>query len=167
MGEIEKLGRNSPTGHTLYFLAVSDPGEIPDISLCSPNFCVLLLWDVTNLEPAKLVSVGRKLITAGGTYFCCWGPECETLHDAIDHAAPEFDDDETVIMTTWHSDEVLEDAIWFFLNSAFPHETFEETTKSMLAICVNNREWASKCRQALANSSEFSKNWLERDESAV
>ena len=69
-------------------------------------------------------------------YLSAWGPECERVHDCFDipylkgnwTGNPE-DTCDTTIMTTWHSDEPLSEALWFFANSAFPAQAFEKTCR--------------------------------------
>lgn len=69
-------------------------------------------------------------------------------------------------MTTWHSNESLEEAIWFFLNVTWPDKEFEETFRASLGITVGSDEWASKLRNALLDPRAFSKIVLDKEESA-
>jgi hypothetical protein len=43
-------------------------------------------------------------------------------------------------MSTWHDDEPLEQAIWFFIESAFPLDDEIDTT-SYVSITVANSTW--------------------------
>ncbi|SMC27922.1 hypothetical protein SAMN02745857_03032 [Andreprevotia lacus DSM 23236] len=84
---------------------------------------------VTHAEPdGHAAALINALLDHGCVYFCCWGVACEQWHDGIDDrivarglGAP----DEPCIMTTWHYDKPLEEAVWFLQNAAFPDETFE------------------------------------------
>nr|WP_010546126.1 hypothetical protein [Sphingomonas elodea] len=51
-------------------------------------------------------------------YFIAWGTDCEAWHDSIDCANLEKFDygeipDERFILTTWHDNEPLSEALWF------------------------------------------------------
>lgn len=47
-----------------------------------------------------------------------WGVNCSVWDDAVDHATRKFYDpgeipDEGFVMTTWHTDETLEEVFWY------------------------------------------------------
>ena len=60
--------------------------------------------------------------------FAAWGPDCERVHDIIDeedigpNPPPTMD---RVVMTTWHDDKSLAEAIWFVLHNSWPDESYE------------------------------------------
>ena len=101
-------------------------------------------------------------MSAGMVYCCTWGPECERVHDIIDEvriqdelgprqfAGPNAND---VIMTTWHDDESLADAIDFFLICTCPSDGLAEGSDSWLAISVANSGWKDEIEAALALAS--------------
>lgn len=69
-------------------------------------------------------STARWLVKGGCLYVVAWGVECEKWHDAVDRAVLETFDfgdipDDKFVMTTWHSDEPLSEALWFAGNCAF------------------------------------------------
>lgn len=69
-------------------------------------------------------STARWLVNGGCLYVVAWGVECEKWHDAVDRAVLETFDfgdipDDKFVMTTWHSDEPLSEALWFAGNCAF------------------------------------------------
>jgi hypothetical protein len=57
------------------------------------------------------------------------------------------------LMSTWHSDESLEEAIWF-LRTAFPLDT-EIAAASYLAVSVENTEWAAEVDRAISDLSSL------------
>ena len=75
-----------------------------------------------------------------------WGPSCERAHDLFDQECLFTPD---VIMTTWHHDEPLDDAIWYFLRTTFPDTAFEETTAAALALVVGDPGWAAHVERRL------------------
>ena len=90
---------------------------------------------VTDGERAK---VSTEIIAAKCRYAVCWGYECSAWDTAIDWAYIETDEnfsppDETFVMTTWHEDESVEDAIDFWwMNTWF--DDYESTRLAVLVI---------------------------------
>lgn len=92
----------------------------------SPRFALFTAMDLTAGEVEASRSSVNKMVNRGLAYFCAFGENCEALHDCLDHAYvvqttmnPEPDAN-SVLMTTWHSDDTLEEALWFFLYTALP-----------------------------------------------
>ena len=68
-------------------------------------------------------STARWLVDSGCLYAVAWGNECEKWHDAVDWAVLETFDfgdipDDKFVMTTWHADEPLSEALWYAENCA-------------------------------------------------
>ena len=91
-------------------------------------------------------------------YFCAWGPGCEKFHDIVDEqiVANELDErssgaptEADTVMTTWHQDESLEEALDFFVTRAHPTNGLEPDSGACVAICVNSPEWAQVVRRLL------------------
>ena len=62
--------------------------------------------------------VAEWLVESGCLYVVAWGVECENWHDTVDWASLEAFDhgdipDDKIVMTTWHADEPLSEALWF------------------------------------------------------
>ena len=58
------------------------------------------------------------LLGSGCLYVVAWGVECEVWHDTVDETNLETFDfgdipDDKFVMTTWHTDEPLSEALWF------------------------------------------------------
>ncbi|MEQ1716003.1 MAG: hypothetical protein ABL907_08470 [Hyphomicrobium sp.] len=78
------------------------------------------------MTEAQKRDLARQLIGAGAFYVCTWGIDCERMHDAVDNAGMEREqleprslEEYPVVMTTWHSKESLDEALWFFKALAF------------------------------------------------
>lgn len=77
--------------------------------------------------------IAQWLLQSGCLYVVAWGVECEVWHDTVDWTnleAFDFGDipDEKFVMTTWHPDEPLSEALWFAGQCAFhPHVKLDET----------------------------------------
>lgn len=62
--------------------------------------------------------IAEWLLKSGCLYVVAWGVECEDWHDTVDWTnLEEFDfgdiPDDRFVMTTWHADEPLSEALWF------------------------------------------------------
>ena len=168
MNQAIKLAYDSSTERSLHILSIPSAAELPSFEVESEYFGVLLVWDSIGKSKDELVAVGKKLIDQGAVYICCWGPGCEYVHDAIDHADLENDRPGTsVLMTTWHDDEPLSEALWFFLNTAFPHELYESGCRASIAIVIDNQSWADECSESLAHPRQFSERALDESQGAV
>jgi hypothetical protein len=87
-------------------------------------FCVI---DASKVSAPQLGGFCSNLLRLGCAYLCAWGPDCKRLHDIMDSEAVGSDPPRTdlgCVMTTWHANESLPDALDFFLSSAYPDESF-------------------------------------------
>ncbi len=89
-------------------------------------------------------STARWLVDGGCLYAVAWGKECEKWHDAVDWAVLETFDygdipDDKFVMTTWHTDEPLSEALWFAGNCAF-HPDVELKQTILLHVANEAKE---------------------------
>jgi hypothetical protein len=161
MTQVEALGRDETWDRDLFLGELDGINELPDnLRFRSRYFACLLAWDASEASADEIRSVGQKLIDQGVAYFCLWGPDCERVHDLIDEVEAIREqanpDDESVIMTSWHHDEPLSEAIWFALRCALPDDPYIDGCKATLAISVGCSEWAAQIRAALNDPKKFS-----------
>ena len=100
------------------------------------------------VDGAVLAEFSRRLLRAGCVYFCVWGEDCERVHDVFDGECLDID---PVIMTTWHSKESLDEALWFSVFNAFPDDGYWDTTRAELAISIGRPDWDEHIRTRLAD----------------
>jgi hypothetical protein len=137
------------------------PTSIP--SQCR-RFRLFVAADIGDVSVEAISEFASAALSRGMVYFCAWGRDCERLHDIVDDAIAADDLGERrfvgptpndVVMTTWHKDESLEEALDFFSISAVPTDGFAANSNFRLAICVGNPEWARTATRVL-QSTEFS-----------
>lgn len=163
---IERIGFDPSTERELFYLSLSEPDDLPKtINLASKHFACFIAWDSELASVEEISCLVEPLLDYGAAYFCTWGPGCERVHDIIDEIDAFPSDrnsptEDAVIMTTWHAKESLEEALCFFLTTAWPDEYFEATLKSSLAICIGSHEWSSVIRDALAKPEDFLKRFI-------
>src|SRR5262249_45819582 len=80
--------------------------------------------------------------------FATWGPDCERLHDLIDAERPRNEPGEDdVVMTTWHSDVDLDEAIWQSLYVAMPAGRYAVGYHALVAVVVDDPDAAAQIRR--------------------
>ena len=164
--QIRKVGYDATTERALFLLDLDSIDQIPgNISVASKYFVCLIALDSGTVDHDALRAAAYKLLHSGGVYFCTWGPGCEAVHDAIDEEIiGEFasDLDSEHILTTWHEDDPLSDAIWVSLYVTWPADSFFDDCRSVLAVTVASPEWAAEIESAFADTTSFSKVVLEK-----
>jgi hypothetical protein len=159
MATLQKLGFDEASARNLFALYLEAPESLPDeLPLSSPRFVCFLVWDSRDVELVIIEEFAAKLLNAGAVYVCAWGPNCERVHHVVDKVRdgpnpPQIVD--RVVMTTWHSDEPLAEAIWFILRSANPDEGYAEGCDSTLGITIGNLGWHEEIWSAFRNSYGF------------
>ncbi len=155
---IERIGRDESLRRDLFFLHVTDLEHLPsDISVGSRLVC-LIAWDARDAAEDDLAIVAKKLVDARCAYACCWGPDCERVHDAVDLASSMTSVTEgrdAFVTTTWHAGEPLSEAIWFVLQCTPPDDAHMADCDATLAICIGAAAWAAQIRSAFSDPAEF------------
>lgn len=144
----------------LFSMDIPSAAALPPLVLPTGNFACLLAWDARDASADAVSAFVEPLLRKGASYFVCWGPDCERVHDIIDEmvSCPDNDLDvpeDSCIMTTWHSSEPLREALWFFLVNSWPGEHYQDSTHAALAISVGSPAWAAEIAEALDHPREF------------
>lgn len=154
---MKRHGVNPTPQCPLFSEVVSDFAAIEQIALPSAHTVLLIAAEARDVPANVIHHIAERLIASGLIWVCVWGPDCGRVHDIFDEAhvgngdiEPDF-----TIMSTWHESESLEEAIWFFLHSAFPLDTEIEAT-SYIAVTVGRVDWAATVEDALSDLQGFS-----------
>jgi len=135
----------------------------PLLSLPTTRFRLLVAADVREVGDGAIAQFASAALNAEMVYFCAWGPDCERFHDIVDsvlvnddkgarrYAGPRPED---IVMTTWHDDESLEEALDFLATCAVPTDGLTPDSSFRLVMCVDNPSWAATATQFL-RSAEF------------
>ncbi len=100
--------------------------SIPDsLGKTSQYLCVLLAMDARTIKDDALEHLSALLLQHGVVYFCAWGSDCERMHDCFDSQRLEPETNANVIMTTWHTNDTIEDVARFFVWATMPAEDYE------------------------------------------
>ena len=143
--QLRHLGLDSTTNRQVYLLSLNGLEELPDSFVqLSPRFVMLLMGDFSQ-RPQDLGSIAKRLVDAGCSYLCTWGPGCELMHDEMDEArlkAPQLvDDHDSVLMTTDHADDSIEDTVEFAVLRTTPAGIYEHGCNSTVLAVVGRDDW--------------------------
>jgi hypothetical protein len=151
------VGFDEITEREIFCVAASTFSELPSLfTVSSKRFVALLVADTTQTSVAILSRFAESLLASGCVYFCAWGPGCERTHDIMDECSLDID---PVIMTTWHADESLDEALYFFLRNTWPDEGYSEDG-SAVAITVGSAEWAAQVERRLRDRDSLTEDVL-------
>ena len=170
MTGVMSFGRDDVSGRELYSLHLETADGLSQLNLSSPKFVAFLAWDSSHATIEAISQVAEKLLNSGCVYLCAWGNGCERVHDIMDVVlvGPDPSDDVAPVMTTWHQDDSLDEALWFFLNSTWPDDQYFDDCRSAIAITVGgSREFQDRIAFALTYPREFSGQVLSREEDAT
>jgi hypothetical protein len=129
----------------------------------SKRFRLFVAADISDLSASTVADFALAALCSGMVYFCAWGRDCEKFHDIVDEVIAKDDTAERrftgptvddVVMTTWHENQSLEEALDFFATCTVPTDGFMPDSSFRLAICVGNLAWAATVKQFL-ESAEF------------
>ena len=129
-----------------------------DIQIPNGRFRLFVAADVTGLSTELMSEFADAALQNGMVYFCAWGPGCERFHDIVDEVVVEDEIGERIfvgknesdtIMTTWHNDESLDEALAFFANLTCPTTGFERNSNFWVAVSVTNAGWACELQRCL------------------
>jgi hypothetical protein len=158
--------RRGPLQRAIHSLRASTLEEVVvgvTTTLPGARFVLFLAWDARDVEDETIFALAQRLVRAGLSYIVAWGPDCERVHDLFDDADivenPESNTPgtDTVIMSTWHPNESLEEALWFALYSAYPAISYESKTISTVAAVVANDTWAKAVEEYLDDLSSLNR----------
>jgi hypothetical protein len=92
---------------------------------------LLLAADVSRFSTDELCAIIDAAIEASVAYFCAWGHCCELAHDLFDETLVgdglEPPRESPCVMTTWHDNESLAEAVDFAIRQAQPTDDWGVT----------------------------------------
>ncbi len=157
---LELKAAEAPLDRQLFALQVSASTEISEATqIVRPHFAVFLAWDATSVATEEISRLATLLHNRGLAYLCAFGPGCERVHDIFDEVEVELEGarpSDSVIMTTWHDDERLEEALWFFVYCSFPDAAYEATCDTGIVVTIGNSQWATQVAEYLSNLPKLS-----------
>jgi hypothetical protein len=153
---VNRHGINPIFERPLYSEFVADFDALEHILLPSAHTVLLIAADARGIPSDIVARVAERLLASGLIYVCTWGPDCKRVHDTFDaaHVGDATREPNFHLTSTWHSNEPLEEAIWYFLQCACPPGP-EIQTASYLAVTIGSAEWAATATSALSERDTF------------
>ena len=164
------FGKKPSTGLEVFALHAESLCEAAaKLSLSTQSFIALIACDSDQLPVEEIGQFAIALMEEGAIFACCWGKGCERFHDIIDETWVDCQlggkygavAKDSTLMTTWHNDESLDEALWFLLFSAFQNDE-DPKPCSMVAITIGNESWASNVSLRLQNVPKFNDEMVSR-----
>jgi hypothetical protein len=161
MAELESYNSTTTeSDRSVFSLAIDALDSFPSkLSLPRQHFVLLVACDATLIENSVVAKFAKLIMDLGAVYVCAWGPDCERVHDIFDEVFVDHGIQDTNswphVMTTWHENESLDEALWFMLNTAYPDEAVVRTCNACLAVSVANDDWAAQINRRLTNLVEL------------
>jgi hypothetical protein len=137
---IRSLGPARSAGREIFVMELADLKEFPsELVLPCPRFVLLIAADFS-ATPADRSAIAERILNAGCVYLCTWGPSCELMDDLMDEALVvkqlDASGEGATVMTTWHADERLAEAVGFALKSAELDIALAEGCEATVLISV-------------------------------
>lgn len=159
MATVEKVGHDEISNRDLFVLDLPRSKDLPArLQLTTPRFVCLVAWDARSASVDQISKFAQHLLSQGAVYICTWGPNCKLVHDIVDdeRLGPDSSPDISgVVMTTWHTDDSLAEAIRFAMVDAWPDELKAEGCGSVLGVVVGSSSWAAEIRAAFSDPRRF------------
>ncbi len=147
MSQLIRIAREEVSGRGLYVLELVTP-RVGEFEPPARRFGCFLVMDASRVDDETIRELVRALLGAGAAYFATWGPGCQRVHDLIDAQRPEDEPGpDDVVMTTWHDDENLDEAIWESIYVAMPAGRYEDGCDAVVAIVVDAPAAAEQIRR--------------------
>ena len=165
MTDVRHIGRAGVNARNseLYLASLTSLDEWPGtITEPAGPFVVFTALDATRFTDDQLVEFTGKLIAQGCVYSCSWGPDCSRVHDCFDTADLERVNwlaDDSIVMSTWHEDESLDEALWFAVFAAYNDDA---ETDAVLAI--SQAEWATQIEERFADPEQLNEDVVSEDD---
>lgn len=110
------------------------------------GFALFVACDATELSAELIEEFATYCIDRGLFWVSTWGADCERVHDTFDRVDIAQDAQLGIVMSTWHHDEPLEEALLLFWN-AFPVEG-KLDGPARIGISVGSHEWVEEMRRS-------------------
>jgi hypothetical protein len=117
------------------------------------NHVLFLAVDATGVDDETIATFADQALAQGAAYVCIWGPDCERVHDIFDRTigGQGSDEDDDLVTTTWHADDTLDEALWFAVFVACPHDPDIPTCGAVLTVVAGRDDWAEHVRTRLTD----------------
>lgn len=165
MNELFEIKERDTFERQIFFLPLESLESLPfNLHLPTPHFVLFLACDADNITTDSIYAFAQKVVSLGVAYVCTWGKDCEQIHDIFDEflVMREIEEGKPLphIMTTWHTKDTLDEALWFALSVTIPDDAFIDSCGSVVIASVANEEWNAHLQRRLANLRQFNEKLI-------
>ena len=154
MQTLEASLKHRGTGRAAAVLRIPDLKHASPVSVAAGRY-ILVIASERKVLPLS-TKVARAWVDAGASYICAWGPDSEQVEETFDYASflPECGDPlPFTLMTTLHTDETLEETLWFAFYTASPPDDLDHALNSVV-IVVDSESLENECLTWVATNDE-------------
>ncbi len=151
-----EYGVNPATEMKLFVAELPRLELLKMIELPAQPGTVFIAADMREISTDDIADVAERLLRQGLRYLCAWGPDCQRAHDIFDEVYVGAGDSpyDFDLMTTWHEDESIGEALWFFLNCAFIDEQ-DISDLASFAVRIGDPEGSVPILELIPRIDEF------------
>jgi hypothetical protein len=158
---MNRHGNHPLNERPLYSEFITDFADLAALRLPSAHTILLIVADSAAVHTDTVSDAADHLFASGLTCVCVWGLDCERVHDIFDevYVGDGSSEPDYTFMSTWHADQPLDEALWYFLYCAIPEES-ELPTTSFVAVTVGSRDLTASVEHVLADVPTFASRIL-------
>jgi len=147
------MGLDSIHGRPLFLTTLTDSWQWTDEPTLD-RFVLFIGADASAARDEEIATYAQASVACGCAYVCCWGSDCERVHDLFDRAALD-----QMVYSTWHDDERLAEAMYFaaFLTHLEPDEVDGADVAVLFAV---QPPWHTEARALLENQEELVRQFV-------
>lgn len=124
------------------YIRIDEQEALPTLEYASPFKCLVIISE--SVSQTKQNEISNWLVKSGCFVMCAWGNNCSSWDDSVDWANIELFNynpipPESLVLTTWHENETLEEAM-FFIKHLITHEVHKLEYVIVLHISAVNQE---------------------------
>ncbi len=138
--------KNCSNGRPLLLTGIESAAKELETSWI-PFVVLMTAWSIEAVKTGGLSDLIKLLLAKGAKTFVCIGDYSESLHDEIDEIIYEYDEERNIsaaseIITTYHDDESVEDAVNYFVHGT---EISEVEVGGLLALIGDGDQEVEEC----------------------
>jgi hypothetical protein len=123
------------------------------------NYIALLVEKIDiKIFHTEISNFIKYLLDSGMIYLSTFGNNCELIHDLADdiitNPSSNYEnlENDSLITTTWHTNETIEETLDFMINCANPSDNFLNNTKNILIFVINDSKSLFKLKNYLSKN---------------
>jgi len=118
-------------------------------------FILFVAASASRDDEVEIRRFSEDAVDSGCAYVCTWGTNCELVHDLFDLASIAAD---RFVMSSWHNDDSLAEAVYFALTDAWPDDNQFPNAAEAAVILAVEEQWIGEVRRLLTDQEELARH---------